>query len=221
MGVSVLVLERQPGPPTALRGETIQPNGQQILARLGLLSALTPEVVEPVRRFHFIRIGGERLCTMDYGTLPEPYNRALVALSSAMHHLVALYQGAQHTIYLATYGLTYPPVVRALIAAKKRGVEVRVITDRGKLDDRNQRAALETLRLAGVPIKVNRHDGLMHMKQVVVDDRVNTSGSMNQTSSAAFYNDERLDILHDAASTLRAKEKFLKMWDDHTRYQDW
>src|SRR5438132_10179530 len=95
MGVSVLVLERQPGPPTALRGETIQPNGQQILGRLGLLSALTPEVVEPVGRFHFIRIGGERLCTMDYGTLPEPYNRALVALSSAVHHLILSRLSAQ------------------------------------------------------------------------------------------------------------------------------
>ena len=135
--------------------------------------------------------------------------------------LVALYEGARHAIYIATYGLTYPPVVKALVAAKKRGVDVRVITDRGKLDDHNQRAALDTLRLAGVPIKINRHDGLMHMKQVVVDDQVNTSGSMNQTSSAAFYNDERLDIFHDAASTQRAKEKFLKMWADHTRYEDW
>src|SRR5256712_13821341 len=95
MGVSVLVLERQPGPPTALRGETIQPNGQQILARLGLLSALTPEVVEPVQRFHFIRIGGERLCTMDYGMLSEPNNRALVALSSAVHHLLLSRLSAQ------------------------------------------------------------------------------------------------------------------------------
>ncbi|HZC68757.1 MAG TPA: phospholipase D-like domain-containing protein [Nitrospirales bacterium] len=135
--------------------------------------------------------------------------------------LVALYEGARHSIYIATYGLTYPPVVKALVAAKKRGLDVRVITDRSKLDDRNQRAALETLRLAGVPIKVNRHDGLMHMKQVVVDDLVNTSGSLNQTSSAALYNDERLDILHDVASTQRAKEKFLKMWADHARYEDW
>jgi len=135
--------------------------------------------------------------------------------------LVALYEGARHSIYIATYGLTYPPVVKALVTAKRRGVDVRIITDRGKLDDRNQRAALETLRLAGVPIRINRHDGLMHMKQVVVDDLVNTSGSMNQTSSAAFYNDERLDILHDTASTQRAKEKFLKMWDDHSRYEDW
>ena len=135
--------------------------------------------------------------------------------------LVALYKGARHEIFIATYGLTYPPVVKALVAAKKRGVDVRIITDRGKLDDRNQRSALETLRLAGVPIRINRHDGLMHMKQVVVDDLVNTSGSMNQTSSAALFNDERLDILHDAASTQRAKEKFLKMWADHARYEDW
>jgi phosphatidylserine/phosphatidylglycerophosphate/cardiolipin synthase-like enzyme len=135
--------------------------------------------------------------------------------------LVALYEEARQSIYLASYGLTYPPIVRALVAAKKRGVDVRVITDRGTLDDQKQRAALETLRLAGIPIKVNRYDGLMHLKQAVVDDRVNTSGSMNQTASAARYNDERLDILHDPVSTHRAKEKFLKMWADHSRYEDW
>ena len=89
------------------------------------------------------------------------------------------------------------------------------------MEDRNQRTALETLRLAGIPIKINRHDGLMHIKQVVIDEQVNTSGSMNQTSSGARYNDERLDILHDAASTQRAKEKFLKMWADQVRYEDW
>src|SRR5437899_12951528 len=94
--------------------------------------------------------------------------------------LVALYKGARHEIFIATYGLTYPPVVKALVAAKKRGVDVRIITDRGKLDDRNQRSALETLLLAGIPIKINRHDGLMHVKQVVVVDQVITSGSVNQ-----------------------------------------
>jgi phosphatidylserine/phosphatidylglycerophosphate/cardiolipin synthase-like enzyme len=135
--------------------------------------------------------------------------------------LVALYAGARKSIYLAMYGLTYPPLVRALVAAHKRGVDVRLITDRGKLEERNQRTALETLRLAGIPIKINRYDGLMHMKQVVIDERVNTSGSMNQSSSAARFNDERLDILHDPISTQRATKKFLSMWADHSRYEDW
>ena len=135
--------------------------------------------------------------------------------------LVALYEGARKSIYLAIYGLTYPPIIKALVAAHKRGVDVRLITDRKKLEDRNQRAALQTLRLAGIPIKVNRHDGLMHIKQAIVDDLVNTSGSMNQTTSGARYNDERLDVVHDAASTQRAKDKFLKMWADPSRFEDW
>jgi phosphatidylserine/phosphatidylglycerophosphate/cardiolipin synthase-like enzyme len=135
--------------------------------------------------------------------------------------IVALYGGARKLIYLASYGLTYPPIIKALVSAKKRGVDVRVITDRERSQDPKQRTALETLSLAGISVKVNRHDGLMHIKQAIVDDRVNTSGSMNQTSSAAFYNDERLDIMHDPATTKQAKQKFLKMWADPSRYEDW
>jgi len=111
MGVSVLVVERQPGPPTALRGETIQPNGQQILARLGLLSALKPEVVESVQRVHFIRIGGDRLCTMDYGMLPDPYNRVLVALSNAVHHLLLSRLCTQPSVQL-WYGAEFQGILQ-------------------------------------------------------------------------------------------------------------
>ena len=135
--------------------------------------------------------------------------------------LIALYDGARQYIYVAMYGLTFAPAVRSLTAAKRRGVDVRVITDREKLDDAKQRAALEALALAGIPVRVNRHDALMHLKQVVIDDRLNTSGSMNQTTSGDAYNDERLDIIYDVEITLRAREKFLRMWTDETRYRDW
>ena len=110
-GVSALVLERQPGPPAALRGETIQPNGQRILDQLGILPALTPETVQAVQRFHFIRIGGKRLCTMDYGVLPKPHNRALVALSSAVHHLILDRLAAQKSAQL-WYGTEFQGLVQ-------------------------------------------------------------------------------------------------------------
>jgi len=126
-GVSVLVLERQPGPPTALRGETIQPNGQQILEQLGILHALTPETVQPVQTFHFIRIpkgheGAERLCTMDYGMLPAPHNHALVALSSSVHHLI-LDRLAQQTSAQLWYGAEFQGLVQR--DGKVGGVLVR------------------------------------------------------------------------------------------------
>ena len=39
-GINTLVLEKSPGPPTGLRGEILQPNGQQILDELHLLEKL-------------------------------------------------------------------------------------------------------------------------------------------------------------------------------------
>src|ERR687889_1212666 len=87
-GIRTIVLEQAPGPPTGLRGEILQPNGQQVLDRLGLLKRLSPTMVRSVRHFHFCTVGGNRLCTIDYGTLPPPYNHALVTLPNAAHHVI-------------------------------------------------------------------------------------------------------------------------------------
>lgn len=135
--------------------------------------------------------------------------------------LASLYGKARRYIYVAIFGITYPPIVKALVAARKRGVDVRVISDRERLNDPKQQSALETLRLAGIPIKVNRHENLMHLKQIVMDDEINTSGSMNQTGSGNRYNDERLDVLTDPVTSAKARDKFLSMWKDTERYQDW
>ena len=138
-----------------------------------------------------------------------------------LEHLVRMYDRAGRYIFVAVYGLTSPLTVKALIEAKRRGVDVRVLTDRERLEDVKQRTALSTLREAGIPIKINRHDGLMHLKQAVIDDEINTNGSMNQTTSGNRYNDERLDIIRDHAIAVKAREKFLSLWKDHERFQEW
>ena len=138
-----------------------------------------------------------------------------------LDRLAVLYGHATRYLYVAVYGLTSPRAVAAMVAAKKRGVDVRLITDRQRTEDVKQRAALHTLHLAGIPILVNEHDGLMHLKQAVIDDEVNASGSMNHTTSGNQYNDERLDVMTDHAISVKAREKFLAMWNDHSRYRTW
>ena len=145
-----------------------------------------------------------------YGPEDEPLSRVL-----------RIYEQANRYIYVAVYGMTSFPAAKALIAAHKRGVDVRVITDRERLKDRKQRAAVSALREAGVPVMVNRHDSLMHLKQVVADDEVNANGSMNHTTSGNRYNDERLDVIRDHAISVKAREKFLSMWKDQERFQAW
>lgn len=138
-----------------------------------------------------------------------------------LDRVVTLYQQAKHYIYVSVYGLTYPRAVEALVAAKKRGVDVRMLTDQERTQEVKQHSALRTLRLAGIPIRVNQHDGLMHLKQVVIDDEINTSGSMNHTTSGNRYNDERMDIITDRTTSVRAREQFLSMWNDQARFAEW
>ncbi len=69
-GIRTIVLDQAQGPPKGLRGEIFQPNGQQVLDRLGVLPSLPPDATRAVRMFHFYRAGGTRLCSIDYGDLP-------------------------------------------------------------------------------------------------------------------------------------------------------
>jgi len=105
-GIKSVVLEQAPGPPAGLRGEILQPNGQQILDRLGVLKKLPADATRSVRHFHFCKVGGERLCTADYGTLPPPYNRAIVTLPNVAHHAIleALEKAAPGAL---RYGATF------------------------------------------------------------------------------------------------------------------
>lgn len=127
-GIKTVVLEQASGPPKGLRGEILQPNGQRVLDQLGLLNKLPADSTHPVRKFHFCRAGGERLCTVDYGDLPPPYNRAVVTLPNVAHHAildaiqeepsVALWYGATFT------GLLYEQGRVAGLTAKRGADEV-------------------------------------------------------------------------------------------------
>jgi len=46
-----------------------------------------------------------------------------------LDRLTALYRHATRYLYVAAYGLTSPRAVEAMVAAKKRGVDVRLITE--------------------------------------------------------------------------------------------
>ncbi len=86
-GRSVAVVERQAKPRPLPRGELLQPNGLRILDQLGLLDAVKTLPVHLAYRYHFHRIGGMRLCTVDYRMLPQPWNYTLILMP---HHLLNL-----------------------------------------------------------------------------------------------------------------------------------
>ena len=109
--IRTVVLDQATGPPKGLRGEILQPNGQRVLDRLGVLQSLPADATRSVRLFHFCRAGGTRLCSIDYGDLPAPYNCAIVTLPNVAHHaIVAAVQ--QYTSVTLRYGTSFTGLIR-------------------------------------------------------------------------------------------------------------
>jgi 6-methylpretetramide 4-monooxygenase len=87
-GRTVTIIERQQSLRPVARGELLQPNGIRILDQLGLLDGLKALPVHVSHRFHFHRIGGRKLCTVDYRMLPPPWNYTLITLPHLLLDLV-------------------------------------------------------------------------------------------------------------------------------------
>jgi phosphatidylserine/phosphatidylglycerophosphate/cardiolipin synthase-like enzyme len=128
---------------------------------------------------------------------------------------------AQATLDIAIYSLTHPDIVQAIIEAKKRGVNVRIITDQTEAKNKTQGAALQSIKSAGILIKQNTHSGLMHLKVSIIDNKEFTSGSFNYSNAASTTNDEVLIIDQDPKLALKWDQEFESMWNDTKKFTDY
>ncbi len=102
-------------------------------------------------------------------------------LSSVLHAI----GGAHKTIRIQIYSLTLQEIVSALVTAKRRGVDVRVIVDSGQLkEDHSDKLRVASLASSGVPVLVDTVPGLMHDKVMVIDGETVLTGSFNYTWGA-------------------------------------
>ncbi len=110
--------------------------------------------------------------------------------------IIALINNAKSHIYFAVYTFTLPSIAEALVAAKKRGVDVRGLVDSGQSHESYSSGVMKILQDGGVPVVTERHSdgtGIMHIKAIVTESAY-AMGSYNWTKSATTVNDELLEI---------------------------
>ena len=127
--------------------------------------------------------------------------------------IVALYDVAERTLHLAIYSLTKDEFTEALVRAFKRGVEVKVLIDKGQANDAN--AKDEMLESAGIALRRSKGNGSMHNKFCVVDGIIVYTGSFNHTNSATVRNDENYIIIKDKDIAETFEKQFQKIWGKH------
>lgn len=128
---------------------------------------------------------------------------------------------AQKNLNVAIYSLTKEDIANAIIDAKKRGVDVKVITDKQESQSKSQKPILDKLKANNIPIKINAHAGLMHLKVSIIDDKTVTGGSYNYTESATKNNDENLIVMRDNNIVNEYVTEFNNMWTNNSDYIDY
>jgi len=125
--------------------------------------------------------------------------------------IIALIDAAKDHVYFAIYTFTLPSIADALVAAKKRGVEVKGIIDSEQSSNSYGAPIVAKLKAADISIVTEKHasgNGIMHIK-LIVTEQAYATGSYNWTKSATTINDEVLEIGTDPGLR-QAYENILK-----------
>lgn len=119
-------------------------------------------------------------------------------------------RNAQRQLDICVFTVSDDRISSEILAAHRRGVAVRLITDNDKEMDAG--SDIGRLRDAGVSVAVDRTSAHMHHKFVLVDREWLLNGSFNWTRSASENNEENLVASNDPELVTQFERRFDSLW---------
>ena len=131
-------------------------------------------------------------------------------------NIIALIDGSEKRVDVAVYALNNVDITEALKRAERRGVKVRILTDR--LQAANKRSKVMELYDAGVNIRVHSKHKIEHNKFAVFDGKTAVTGSYNWTEPATEKNSENcIFIYRDREAVEAFARRFAWLWKVNTK----
>ncbi len=130
--------------------------------------------------------------------------------------LIEHIDGAQKSIHVAAFEFDLTPVAQALIAAHRRGVQVRWVTDDEygiEADEEADHGQFAQLEKAGIGVRDDGRDGLMHNKFWIFDGQTVWTGSTNITANGIARNNNNVLIIDSRELASIFEREFAEMWD--------
>ena len=120
-------------------------------------------------------------------------------------------KSAKHSIDICVFTITDNDIVEEILSAKKRGVNIRIISDNDKSEDLG--SDITRLKSAHIPLRLDKTDKHMHHKFMLVDKSTLLTGSYNWTRSAANANEENIILLTNQSLCHKFQKEFDHLWN--------
>ncbi len=139
------------------------------------------------------------------------YEVCFTPVENCRQRIINTIAEAKESIHMQAYYFTDFKIAKALVSAKKRGVQVGVILDKGQISNRN--TVVPYLQRNGINLYIDYKPAIAHSKLIIVDKTIVIGGSYNYTYSAAVRNAENVTIIKNKGFA----ERFVANWQNRKR----
>lgn len=122
---------------------------------------------------------------------------------------------AKKSVHVQAYSFTSPPIARALVEAKRRGLQVEIILDKSQRSEKYTEA--DFTAHAGIPTWIDDNHAIAHNKVMILDEETVITGSFNFTRAAEERNSENVLIIHKTPELAR---RYLDDWHKHRKHSE-
>ena len=130
--------------------------------------------------------------------------------------LLKLIDNAKESIDIAVYSINNTNLVEALKRAHKRGVKIRILTDRTQAA--NKSSKVKDLHNEKLRVRVHSKFRIEHNKFAVFDGKKASTGSYNWTNPATHKNSENCVFFTDSPEVVKKyQRRFNYLWQVNTR----
>jgi phosphatidylserine/phosphatidylglycerophosphate/cardiolipin synthase-like enzyme len=125
--------------------------------------------------------------------------------------LVPLLSNAQESIYFLAYSFTSNQLGDILRAKAEEGLTVEGVMDAEQIVS-NQGTEYDPFQQAGLEVREDGNEGLLHHKVFIIDGKIVAFGSYNFSQSAETNNDENLIVVYSAPIAQQFMQEFMRVW---------
>lgn len=122
---------------------------------------------------------------------------------------------AKSEILVQAYSFTSAPIAKALVSAKKRGINIVALLDKSQRNEKYSSA--DFIAHAGIPTYIDDNHTIAHNKIIIIDGAVLITGSFNFSKAAEERNAENLLILKGNKSLVVRYIHNFKMHKMHSK----
>jgi len=139
--------------------------------------------------------------------------------SGATAAIIRAISTAQSSLLVSAYSFTSMEIAKALLDAKKRKVDIKLILDKSQVSQKY--SATTFFSNQGFDLRIDVKHAIYHNKFMVIDDKTVITGSFNFTKAAETKNAENVLIIRDNPDLARRfKDTWLVHWQQAISVDD-